>query len=490
MERKMIGILICMILIIATVLPVTGTKIVNKVDKLSNSLPTGLVDSKLLDIDSQTEDTGVLNLRGTPFYAYNAYDPSSQLVEGPVYFDPSDPGTITQIAPTTSTDFIAGGTWTSDGIWYGSEYGVYGNRNIWTIDNETGAMTLIGSYYPPALNLNGLAYDPITDTMYGCSDTELYTIDMTTGTSTLVGPFGLSLPSYMIAIAFDDKGNLYGEEITTDSLYQIDTSTGLSSLIGELGINIHYGQDMAFDNNTKTLYLSAYTLSPNLEGALYTCNTSTGEATKIDNFQGDAQITGFAIPFENGGGPPPQDTTPPTTTHKFTPTTPDGSNDWYVSNVTISFTATDSQSGIAWTKYSLDNGATWSTHTGPPSFDVIIGNGEYQIQYYSADTAGNVETIKGPFDLKIDMEKPQKIFYSFPIIFGPVVFALFNIGFAKDSISGLDRVEFQLNYFFHHQKNVSWWPTGILCPIFWFLIGPGLNDVCTAIVYDKAGNSA
>lgn len=591
MRKKLIVFLIICTLLIATmVLPVSGKKIVDENEAQICGLAPAQADSNLFNHHFETDVIGGLESRGIPFYAYNYNDPSGMLVEGPVYFYPSDPGTITQIAATSSTDFISGGTWTSDGIWYGCEWGYYGNSNIWIINNETGAMDLVGSYDPggTGLSFNGLAYDPISDIMYGCSSTALYKVNMTTGASTLVGSFGISGTVYMIGIAFDDMGNLYGDELTTDSLYKINPSTGVATLIGLLGIDILYAQDMSYDNDTQTLYLSAYTVSPQTEGALYTCNTTTGAATKIGTFQGSAQITGFAIPYEEGepgpdttspqikniaANPNPQikdgpvnitcdvtddrgvdevwvnitypdatsrnftmakgsgsnyyfeqtytdigtynyfiwandtsgnsnistiytfliiegsDSTPPVTTHQFTPATPDGDNDWYVSDVTITFSAVDDISGVAWTKYSLNNGGTWTTHTGPGAFDVIVSSGIYQILYYSADNVGNVESTNGPFVIMVDTVKPQKSFFSFPIILGPVYFALFSIGFAKDSISGLERVEYYLNGTFHHQTNLSWWPTGLICPIYWLYIAPALGDVCTCTVYDKAGNS-
>jgi len=102
----------------------------------------------------------------------------------------------------------------------------------------------------------------------------------------------------MIAIAFDGSGNLYGIELVTDSLYSINPANGMATQIGDgLCIDINYAQDMAFDIDTGILYLSAYTIAPVKEGALYTCNKYTGEARKIGTFQGAAQITGFAIPY-------------------------------------------------------------------------------------------------------------------------------------------------------------------------------------------------
>jgi len=94
------------------------------------------------------------------------------------------------------------------------------------------------------------------------------------------------------------------------------------------------------------------------------------------------------------------DLTAPVTTHAFTGTM--GDNDWYVSDVTITLTATDDYSGIAYTMYSLD-GDDFVPYTD----DIVVPDeGEHDIRYYSADTAGNIEDIKGPFGFKIDQTAP------------------------------------------------------------------------------------
>jgi len=594
MKKKIIGILVCMLLIAATASSVASTQMSASISSVAEteivdenagspceSAPCGLANTgtilELVDYQLQKTGIGGVQSRGVPFYGYAAYDPSGQLVEGPVKFDPSTPGTIIQLAPTTSSDFISGGTWAA-GTWYGCEWGYYGNSNIWTIDNETGAMTLIGSYDPTGtgLSFNGLAYDSTSGTMYGCSGTDLYTVNMATGASTWVGSFGIYPDCTMAGIAFDDTGNLYGDELFTDSLYQINLSTGIATLIGPLGINLNFAQDMAYDNDTDILYLSAYTT----QGELYTCNVITGAATLVGAFQGGAEITGFAIPYGEvtdttppeitniEANPNPQttggsvnitcdvtddtavdevwvnitypdatsqnfsmiegsyyfkqtyteigtynyfiwandtsgnsnistiytfkiqeepDITPPVTTHSFDPATPDGDNGWYVSNVTITFTSTDDMSGVASTKYSLDNGVTWTTYTGAWPFDVIVGDFKHQLLYYSADNAGNVEPTNGPFDFKVDTTKPESFFYSFPIVFGPFIVCILNFGLVRDVCSGLDRVDFYVNGVFHHQIDLSSWPVGIWRAFHWFYSGPS-GDKCTAIVYDKAGS--
>jgi DNA-binding beta-propeller fold protein YncE len=85
----------------------------------------------------------------------------------------------------------------------------------------------------------GLAYDPLRDLLYATAfDGNLYTIDMTTGASTLVGPLGLPLlRNVHQGLAYDPIGQIlyFNEADTFDSLYCINTMTGAATLIGVNG---------------------------------------------------------------------------------------------------------------------------------------------------------------------------------------------------------------------------------------------------------------
>lgn len=88
----------------------------------------------------------------------------------------------------------------------------------------------------------------------------------------------------------------------------------------------------------------------------------------------------------------PPDQSAPTTTISLSGTM--GQENWYVSNVTMTVTATDSGgSGVAGTEYSLDAGASWNPYTAPV---VLSTEGrELLLLARSIDNAGNLE---GPPD--------------------------------------------------------------------------------------------
>ena len=219
-------------------------------------------------------------------YGYVAYGGggSGALTKGPSFFNLDDPGSITLLAPWTAGSFISAGTW-ADGKWYGVEY-ITGN--LYEINPFDGSMTFIGSsgYYT-----GGLAWDG--QTMYGCTQTYLGSINLADGSGTIIGPMGNA--GSMIGMACDSSGNIYGVDNLDDNLYSINKTTGAATVIGPLGIDLdNYAQDMDFDKDNDVLYLAAYV---NDDGALYTIDPSTGTATLVGAFQNGAQIDGFAIPY-------------------------------------------------------------------------------------------------------------------------------------------------------------------------------------------------
>jgi hypothetical protein len=81
------------------------------------------------------------------------------------------------------------------------------------------------------------------------------------------------------------------------------------------------------------------------------------------------------------------DTIPPVTTSTLNG---EMSGSIYVSNVTVTLTATDTGSGVDYTKYKLDAGA-WTTYTAP---FIVTEDGNHIVSFYSVDRNGNTEQEK------------------------------------------------------------------------------------------------
>jgi len=140
-------------------------------------------------------------------------------------------------------------------------------------------------------------------------------------------------------------------------------------------------------------------------GAVYsiTVNSDAGTVVVADN------VPVNSIP-QNGYGISVQanavtkiDINPPTTASSVAGTL--GANNWYTSNVTVALSAIDTESGVASTDYSLDNGSTWLIYSSKSPI-VINKEGTTTVVYYSVDNAGNKEA-ENKLKIKIDKTPPE-----------------------------------------------------------------------------------
>jgi len=127
----------------------------------------------------------------------------------------------------------------------------------------------------PNIQYNGL---------YATASDDLWLVDETTGTSTLVGPIGFVGTD----VAFNGT-DLYGISFT--DFYRIDPSTGASSLIGSMGSS---------GVNALTIALDGTAYAANLAGELLEVDITTGEAGLIGNMgSGYSSAGDIAISDDN-----------------------------------------------------------------------------------------------------------------------------------------------------------------------------------------------
>ncbi|MCI0660948.1 MAG: family 10 glycosylhydrolase [Acidobacteria bacterium] len=131
----------------------------------------------------------------------------------------------------------------------------------------------------------------------------------------------------------------------------------------------------------------------------------------------------------------------PITGASISPPVPNGSNGWYISDVSVSFNPTDNCSGVARTEFSTDGGITWQLYSGNL---LISAEGMTSINYRSIDRAGNVEAAQS-LTIKLDKTAPTISLWANPSVIWPpngkTVEVAIN-GQATDSISGLERVNY------------------------------------------------
>ena len=239
-----------------------------------------------LDLTNNVK-TLALHVMNTPsklVYGYNAYANTGTDPIGPMSFNLQTPGTLNSIADQSALNYLTGGSW-ANGIWYAT---VATSNEFISIDPATGARTVIGT---TSVALDGISYDIVNSTMYGVTATDLYTIDLATGTTTLVGTnTGVSLLNF----AIDASGNAYAVDAIADNLGTINLTTGAFTVVGPIGFDANYAQDMEFDRETGELYMAAHDMT---KGWLAWVNKTTGASYKVGDFEGGAEVTGFAIPY-------------------------------------------------------------------------------------------------------------------------------------------------------------------------------------------------
>jgi len=164
--------------------------------------------------------------------------------------------------------------------------------------------------------------------------------------------------------------------------YTTDVSVSLSASDNRSGVA---ATEYSLDGTNWTPYTSSVLISD--EG---TTTVSYGSTDRAGNHETVKSVT-VKI-----------DKTKPTTSASVEPAAPNGANDWYTSNATISLSSADNTSGIATTEYSIDGGTTWLLYTN--SFS-ITNEGVTTVKYHSTDNAGNVETAKN-ITVQIDKTAP------------------------------------------------------------------------------------
>jgi hypothetical protein len=218
---------------------------------------------------------------------------------------------------------------------------------------------------------DGILYASSTDE----SSSYLYTIDIDTGTATVVGQI-TNAPA-IIDIAINADGEMYGVDIDGDNLVQIDPTTGVGTVIGSIGFDADYAQGMDFEQVSGVLYLAAYNATTS-RGELRTANTTTGNSVLVGVFPEDAETDALAF-------------TPPTTQRLQNPGFESGWAYWYTESFP-SLSGT-SHSG-SWSVY-LSGEECWvwqEVYIPSDAIDVSFG---YWLTGISSDTEWDNDILIG-----------------------------------------------------------------------------------------------
>ena len=132
----------------------------------------------------------------------------------------------------------------SAGVMYGLPQS--GGLELFTVDMTTGETSLIGQtgILESAVLTFGMGYDVSNATLYVSTDSRLYAIDPTNAATSLIGTLSLNRV-FDVAYNFAD-GQLYATDISTNSLYRVDRTNANLTLIGGSYENSTLGTGLEF----------------------------------------------------------------------------------------------------------------------------------------------------------------------------------------------------------------------------------------------------
>jgi len=204
------------------------------------------------------------------------------------------PGEWEYVGSVAGTAYYAGDFVGRD---YSQMYVIDYNLNeLHSLDTATAADTTIGACSPISgqswTGATGTADGTLYASSTGNSRSYLYTVNIATGTATVVGE--ITNAPVIIDIAINAAGYMYGMEISNDRLMRINPATGAGTVIGSIGYNADYAQGMDFEEESGVLYLAAYNTGTN-RGELRIANTTTGNSTLVGGFPDDVEVDALAF---------------------------------------------------------------------------------------------------------------------------------------------------------------------------------------------------
>jgi DNA-binding beta-propeller fold protein YncE len=138
-----------------------------------------------------------------------------------------------------------------------------GPQQLATIDPRTGHANMFGAPLEK-LNVMGLEFAP-DGTLYAVGDANpasptfntLYTVDQKTGAFTAVGSTGVPAPNFLMDLAFDARGMMYGASMF--GLFTIDRKTGTATKVVDfvgggvvMGLGYNAKQDKLYATDWKS----------------------------------------------------------------------------------------------------------------------------------------------------------------------------------------------------------------------------------------------
>ncbi len=160
-----------------------------------------------------------------------------------------------------------------------------------TVDLNTGVVNYaatVSGVVSPQQFLSQLSFNITNNTYYALSHdpnnnngSQLYSVNLSTGVLTPIGP--LNTIANGIAFEIDNNGIGYAADAVTGNFYSIDINTGTSTLLGNSMASGFYqvGQGFSLDHSNNTMYAVLQNRSGVIRSHFYSVNLSNGALTDL-----------------------------------------------------------------------------------------------------------------------------------------------------------------------------------------------------------------
>lgn len=301
-----------------------------------------------------------------------------------------------------SCNMSAGGV-LQDGILYYVSHTVYqwgDSKYLYSYDTTTDPWTMKNSVYLYDYFMfasAGVAIDPTTNTAYGIFATadgqgkELGVVNYASAKRSNIA----TIEEDFVALTIDSEGQMFviGED---GNLYKMDKTDGTTTLVGPTGVTVApYIQSAAYDHEDGVMYWAAYTGSNGAyTSGLYIVDTETGAATKLGNFPQNLQMSMLTVLA------PLAEQEAPAAVNDLAVAFEGG-----VMSGTVSFTAPTTTYGGGTLEGTLEYGITLAgeeimTGTVEPGekveveVEVTTGSGKYDFAVYTSNSVGRSPMTK------------------------------------------------------------------------------------------------
>jgi hypothetical protein len=167
-------------------------------------------------------------------------------------------------------------------------------NDFYTFDVVDGTSQKLGS---TTTAVDALAFDSNSVLFaLGQDDVNLYTVDQTNGTMTMVGPLGVAMSSPFAGLTFGPDGTLYAA--INDQLYTVNKTTGAAKVLSTNVLDFGFSSvsGLAFQTPQSPTRLEGVSFIGN---QLFSINPATGAGTLIGGLGGNISPYGIATGSNN-----------------------------------------------------------------------------------------------------------------------------------------------------------------------------------------------